>query len=271
MKRTSLKLAAMSLVAASVFSAHRVEAEQSCLKKRVMLTAFEPWNGASQNGSEVVASTILRKKLGGDGIEYSLCILPVEYDRASLKAEECFEKMNPKPDVVISLGEGGCNVEVEVRAHNLDNDSTPNNAGVVHQHHVITPGSDPEEYLTLPVADMICASRAVIAPVTTPSLSPGYYVCNNTAYHMAEYLNPQQVPFGFIHVPRVHCDTDPEVTAQKIHTMIRAAIRSVGVSTTRFAQKNPRLSAPSCASDVLPSVTSLCREHIRKQIGSIYR
>ena len=270
MKKDFMKFAAISLIAGSLLPSSLVKADSSnCVKKRVMLTAFEPWNGASQNGSEVVASRILKEKLGGDDVNYTLCILPVEYDKASRRAEECLERMNSKPDVVISMGEGGCNIEVEVRAHNLDDDSTPNNAGVIRRNHVIAPGSDSEEFLTLPVADMICASSAVVAPKTVPSLSPGYYVCNNTAFNIAEYLKPKQVPFGFIHVPPVNCKTDPEKTARKIHTMVRAAIRSLGESS-RFSQANPRLSAPSCASDPLPLVTTGCRDQVRREIDEVY-
>lgn len=244
---------------------------QAHAKRIVMLTGFEPFGGRPVNSSaqsiEVLAASGLGER---DGIEYKVCILPVEYDKAAKKAQECYEQI--KPNMVISTGEGDCNVRLELRAHNYDD--TPgfaDNGGVVRESTPIERGAPAHELLTLPVPDLYCTGMAEMGPPLSTSISPGYYVCNNTAYHMARFLKPKQIPFGFVHVPVGDaCRVNPGDTANRLHTIVRTSLRALSVPTTIFAQPGGAL-APNPVDSAhlqnvpLPNVTPGCRQRVISQ------
>lgn len=193
-------------------------------KKLVLLTAFEPFGGRAQNGSELVARELDGRTI--DGVEYKVCLLPVEYDRAASVAKACYEKMPTPPDLVLSTGEGDCSVRVETRAHNLDD--TPffsDNAGEQRENMVIELGAPEHEPLMLPAEAMVCASGSLSKPVVRTSVSPGYFVCNATAYRLARYFNPKKVPFGFVHLPTANCGVHPQRTSGIVHRMAAEALR----------------------------------------------
>jgi pyroglutamyl-peptidase len=218
--RSILIFALAALSAASVAEA----------KKTVLVTAFEPFGGRKTNGSEAVGKALVA--LGGEGIEYKLCVLPVEYDKAAVVARKCFEEMNPKPDMVISTGEGDCTIRVETRAHNLDDTpGFPDNAGVVRTDRVVEAGAPPHERLALPAANMVCAAEGSPGAKVRASISPGYYVCNAVAYRLARYFKPKKVAFGFIHLPVAgSCQADPKDSAASLHKMAKEALRVLSVT-----------------------------------------
>lgn len=245
-------------------------------RRRVMLTAFEPFGGREQNGSQLVAERLASQHNDAD-VEYVTCIVPVEYDKAAARAKECYEQMNPKPDVVISTGEGGCDIRVETKAMNYDD--TPrlaDNAGVERAGAAIDINTTPFEFLTLPVQDMVCAVDDVkVGPPVNTSTWAGYYVCNNTAYHMARHLKPQGVPFGFIHLPVPStCEkTSFEDTATVLNQMIRAGVRSMELRAGedgRLACEIPTFGPPSGIHDLMSIARAACENRIRSQVRDFY-
>ncbi len=243
-------------------------------KRIVMLTGFEPFGGRSTNNSALAIEALAKSGLGArDGIEYKICILPVEYDKAAKKAQECYEQMNPKPNMVISTGEGDCTVRLEVRAHNLDSAPFfPDNAGVIRDQKKIESSAPEHELLTLPVPDLYCTGIAEMGPPMSASLSPGYFVCNNTAFHMARYLKPKKIPFGFVHVPPAggECRGRPEPVATRLHSLVRTILRALSLSTSVFAEPGGALAPNAEDSANLsnmppPFVSPGCRERLMTQ------
>ena len=270
----------------SVNNIDTVSAVSTVSDIHILVTAFEPFNGSKENGSKIVARELLllndtdiktdvaasanlsEKK--ASRIIYHTCILPVTYDKAFEKAKECFLNLNPKPDLVVSSGEGSCDFRLEIRAHNLDDMWLKDEDGVVRRGHTVEENAPENEQLTFPVADMFCATKFPIAPRLSTSLSPGHYVCNNTAFHMARWLKPQQVPFSFFHLPTSSCDAKPADTAQKFDLAVRAALRALSINTTVFYGTNANFRNYVEAKD-LPPVSSKCREaaitDLRKKYG----
>ena len=189
-------------------------------RETVLVTAFEPFGGRKLNNSALVAAE-LAANFGKDW-DYHVCVLPVEYDRAAESAKKCFEAMGKTPALVLSTGEGDCTVRAEIRAHNLDDTpGFPDNGGLIRENHVIEPGAPVNQPLTLPVPEMVCAARTGSKSVVRASVSPGYFVCNATAFRLARYFGPKGIRFGFVHLPVAgDCGSSPREGAEALHKMV---------------------------------------------------
>jgi pyroglutamyl-peptidase len=177
----------------------------AAVPRTLLLTGFEPFGGRPLNNSYEIAKRLQADPtLIGANIRVMLCELPVVYDRAAKVAEACFESLAVAPDAVVSLGEGGCDIRLETAATNLDNAWSPDNAGVLRRNRVIDPELPARVGFTLPV-DLAYRARPESRTPVVPSISPGDYVCNNTAFLLAHYFRARNVPFGFIHLPPEDC------------------------------------------------------------------
>lgn len=193
-------------------------------RETVLITAFEPFGGRKLNNSALVAAE-LAANFGKDW-NYHVCVLPVEYDRAAEAAKSCFAALGKKPALVLSTGEGDCTVRAEIRAHNLDDTpGFPDNGGLIRENHVIEPGAPAHQALTLPVPEMVCAARTEAKPLVRPSISPGYFVCNATAFRMARFFAPKGIRFGFVHLPVAgDCGSSPRQGAEALHKMVKQVL-----------------------------------------------
>lgn len=239
--------------------------------RKIMLTAFEPFGGRTINSSLIAAQTLARNHTR-DGIEYEVCVLPVEYDNAARAARACHARMNPKPDMVVSLGEGGESVDLETRAWNYDDTAGfADNAGSIRENRTIDVNTTPFELLTLPAAEMFCAADAIrIGPPVNASTSPGYYVCNNTAYHLARYFKPQNVPYGFIHVPATDQEGS-EIAALTLDRMLRAGMNTIA---RREGEDCNEVISLSGLSEIVRTSTDaaqvLCTDELQRQVADVY-
>lgn len=193
---------------------------------RVLVTAFEPFGGRDVNNSARIAEALKNAKaVYGPDVEIELCILPVVYDEGAAKAKACYERMMPKPDAVISLGEAGCDLRLETAAHNDDDTpGFPDNAGNIREGKPILADGPKSIGFDLPVQQMFCALDAGAQDAADVSKTPGGFVCNNTAYHLANFFQGTGVRYGFIHVPAASCSdeaADPAANGRRLAGMIR--------------------------------------------------
>jgi hypothetical protein len=148
-------------------------------------------------------------------------------------AQACFESLPTRPDWVVSFGEGGCDIRLETAATNLDDTSAPDNDGVTRTNHPIDPSLSARIGLTLPVDRAYCERPSSRFPVV-PSISPGSYVCNNTAFLLAHYFQAKEVPYGFIHLPPEDCggklkNGDVKLMAKLLKALIAPATDPVAL------------------------------------------
>lgn len=172
---------------------------------KVLLTAFEPFNGGTVNPSQLVLERIKESQ----GINLIKVLLPVEFMRTSKEIKQLLQKH--QPDVVISLGQAGNRPEICVErvAINLDcvrsSDGlreVADNAGDMPVDVPIAAGGKTAYFSTLPVWELVGAikEQGVAGAV---SYSAGTYVCNHVMYtvlHEAAGCYPE-MKAGFIHVP----------------------------------------------------------------------
>ncbi len=166
--------------------------------KKVLLTGFEPFGGASFNPSGAVVQAIAER--GVDGIEIVTAILPVEFKRSAEMLVELIS--NHKPDVVISLGqaEGRDFIGPEQVAINLADGRIADNAGVKIVNQSINPSAADGYFSTLPIRAIVDAisSLGIAAKI---SYSAGTFICNEIFFATQSFLQESEVISGFIHLP----------------------------------------------------------------------
>ena len=196
----------------------------------ILITAFEPFGGSFVNQSRSVGEALTRiikaKGINGNSLDTQLCILPVVYDKGAIVAEKCYQAMTRKPKVVLSLGEGGCSINLETQARNWDSDG-PDNDGNDRTGSVIIAG-DPEFFaLGFPIDKMLSLVPTAYSSRVVRSTDMGGYVCNNTAFNLGEYFKNEPTTYSFIHVPNSDCGSatkNAETNAQIIAAMLGAVL-----------------------------------------------
>lgn len=166
--------------------------------KRVLLTGFEPFAGASLNPSEQIVNALKGRQI--EGVELHTAVLPVVFTESSELLRHLIKLHNP--DVVICLGqaEGRSEISFERVAINLDDARLADNAGRTVTDQPIVEGGPEAKFTTLPVKQMVSAVRAegIAAGLSTTA---GTFVCNHIFYAMQHELAETSVRSGFIHVP----------------------------------------------------------------------
>jgi pyroglutamyl-peptidase len=166
--------------------------------KKVLLTGFEPFGGASFNPSGAVVQAIAKR--GINGIEIVTAILPVEFKRSAEMLVELIS--SHKPDVVISLGqaEGRDFIGPEQVAINLADGRIADNAGVKIENQSIDPSDADGYFSTLPIRAIVDAisSLGIAAKI---SYSAGTFICNEIFFATQSFLQESEVISGFIHLP----------------------------------------------------------------------
>jgi pyroglutamyl-peptidase len=163
---------------------------------RILVTGFEPFDGADDNPSARVADALK------DGVTIFSEVLPVSAARLPLALAGAIDRI--RPDVVLGLGEarGATAVRVEQIAINRLNFRTPDNDGVCLTETVILLGGPVAYLTTLPVAEMLNAIR-VTGAACERSNDAGSYICNQMMYLAIHWAaaQPSSRQAGFIHLP----------------------------------------------------------------------
>lgn len=178
--------------------------------KRVLLTGFEPFAGASLNPSEQIVKTLAAT--GVDGVDLHTAVLPVVFTESSELLKHLIKQH--QPDIVICLGqaEGRREISFERVAINLDDARLADNAGRTITDQPVVEGGHPAHFTTLPVKEMVAAVRAkgIAAGLSTTA---GTFVCNHIFYSLQHALLGTHKHSGFIHVPLVP-EQSPEFEGQ---------------------------------------------------------
>ena len=184
----------------------------------ILLTGFEPFDGASVNPSW---EAVLRVPATVAGHAVHRLRLPVVYQQA---AEEMLREIRRlKPEIVICCGvaAGRGSVTPELVALNYRWAAIPDNAGQSFSGAPVIPGGDTALITRLPVHAMVDAIRAKEIPARL-SLSAGAYVCNDVYYAL---LNCE-ADFGhrglFVHVPGTEV-ADAQTVARGIELCVQTA------------------------------------------------
>lgn len=188
--------------------------------KTLLITGFSPFNAQSLNPSwEAVKQ--LPEAVGN----YRLCKLelPTLYGKA---AELLLARASQvHPQVIISVGQAGGRdaVTPERIAVNIRAARIPDNDGLLLDGDRVDPRGPAAYFSTLPVEAIRDAIRAVQIP-SAVSNTAGTFVCNDVLYSMLRHYENTDVRCGFIHVPYMPEQGEPNLPLDRTVAALVAAI-----------------------------------------------
>jgi len=205
------------------------------MTKTVLLTGFEPFNGADVNPSWEAARAL--DGWSGPGFQVAARELPCVFGRANLALFDAIDAL--QPDIVIAVGQAGGRHEISVErvALNVDDATIPDNAGQQPVDATIADGGPAAYFSTLPIKAIVRALRLRGFPAGV-SQTAGTFVCNHVFYGLMQHAQGRGMKAGFIHVPFLpqqvagRADVAPSMALNDIIDGLRIAVEvAVGVDT----------------------------------------
>ncbi|MDB5748254.1 MAG: pcp [Massilia sp.] len=168
------------------------------MKKTVLLTGFEPFNGATINPAWEAVRAL--KGWSGDGFFVEVLQLPCVFGFANRVLRGAIDEM--KPAVVICVGQAGgrADLTVERVAINVDDAPIVDNDRQQPVDATIVAGAPAAYFATLPVKAIVGAMRERGLKASV-SQTAGTFVCNHVFYGLMNHIDGTGVQGGFVHVP----------------------------------------------------------------------
>jgi pyroglutamyl-peptidase len=168
------------------------------MKKTVLLTGFEPFNGAAINPAwEAVRA--LKGWVDGDFI-VEVLQLPCVFGQANRVLCGAVDEI--RPDIVICVGQAGGRADLTVERVGINVDDAPiaDNEGQQPVDAPIVADGPAAYFATLPIKAIVGAMRERDLRASV-SQTAGTFVCNHVLYGLMHHLQRRDVIGGFIHVP----------------------------------------------------------------------
>lgn len=189
---------------------------------RILLTGFEPFDGATRNPS---ADTVAAMAADYDGPhEVVTATLPVSFAGAAARLSTLISEHEPDAVVATGLAGGRAQIAVERIGVNLMDARIPDNDGDQPSDRPSVPGGPAALFSTLPVKRIARVLEQAGIPAQL-SLSAGSYVCNHVMY-TALSAAPDGVRAGFVHLPW-STSTAPEGAPHMADAVLERAVRLV--------------------------------------------
>ncbi len=161
---------------------------------KILLTAFEPFDGQTSNSSLEVLNRI------SDADNIVKAVLPVSYDKSKEKINELIDTSNP--NIVICLGQAGLanSIRLEKLAINYTRAPIADNDGVIKECDSVIKDSKEAIFTNFAIENiyknMVELSKKKYN--VRISVSAGSYICNTTYYVALKRMNGNAL---FIHLP----------------------------------------------------------------------
>lgn len=223
----------------------RADSTQTDRKMTVLVTGFEPFDGADHNPSGDLARRL--GELGHPDCHLVGEVLPVSFARAPGMLAAAIDAHHPDVVVMLGLAENRHAITPERVAINLADARIADNDGDQPTDAELEPHGPAARFATLPVTRIAeaIANAGIAAEV---SLSAGSYVCNAVMYaalgiaeqrdggestagaheHADARAGAAPLRVGFIHVPSTpQIGGDPHFTLDELERGIRIAITTI--------------------------------------------
>jgi pyroglutamyl-peptidase len=189
------------------------------INKTILLTGFEPFNGAAVNPSWEAVRAL--DGWTGPGFHVVARELPCVFGRATEVLRAAIDEV--RPDVVIAVGQAGGRSELSVErvALNVDDATIADNAGQQPVDVTIAASGPAAYFSTLPIKAIVRALRLRGFPAGV-SQTAGTFVCNHVFYGLLHATAGQALKAGFIHVPFL-----PEQAAERPERPPSMALRDI--------------------------------------------
>lgn len=191
--------------------------------KKLLITGFDPFGGQSINPSWAAVEQ-LPEQVG----EYTLCKLPIPtvFGKAARLVLDKATQIGA--DVIVCVGQaGGRNAVTPERIGiNVRSASMPDNEGFQPVEEPVVQGGPDGIFATIPVYAMAQAIREAGVPGTV-SNTAGTYVCNDVLYTLLHHYAGTKTRVGFIHVPYLPTQGEPNLPLEQTVKALTAAIQAV--------------------------------------------
>jgi pyroglutamyl-peptidase len=191
------------------------------MKKTVLLTGFEPFNGALTNPSWEAVRAL--KGWIEDDFIVEILQLPCVFGFANRVLCGAVDEI--KPDIVICVGQAGgrADLTVERVAINVDDAPILDNDGQQPVDAPIAPEGPAAYFATLPVKAIVGAMRERGLQASV-SQTAGTFVCNHVFFGLMHHLQGRDTIGGFIHVPYLPEQGAPSMALGEIIEGLRIAV-----------------------------------------------
>ncbi|NDK31990.1 pyroglutamyl-peptidase I family protein [Nesterenkonia haasae] len=190
---------------------------------RVLISAFEPFGGATRNSSQDVIHALVKRaerrqltaqKEHRDVVLIPL-LLPVEFATAAQILTHATSEHSPHLVISVGLAAGTDTIRLERVGLNLRDARIPDNAGAQPVDQAIAEEGEPALFSTLRQKAAFERITAADIPASL-SLSAGSYVCNDVLYSVLHHLRNQNsgTRAAFVHVPDLHASNPPPTVDQ---------------------------------------------------------
>jgi pyroglutamyl-peptidase len=191
------------------------------MKKTVLLTGFEPFNGATINPAWEAVRAL--KGWIEDDFIVEILQLPCVFGFANRVLCGAVDEI--KPDIVICVGQAGgrADLTVERVAINVDDAPILDNDGQQPVDAPIAPEGPAAYFATLPVKAIVGAMRERGLQASV-SQTAGTFVCNHVFYGLLHHLQGRNTIGGFIHVPYLPEQGTPSMALGEIIEGLKVAV-----------------------------------------------
>jgi len=191
--------------------------------KTLLITGFEPFGGENINPAWE-AVKLLPDNVGSYHLYKQM--IPTVFAEAAWEVMRVAEQL--RPDVILCVGQAGGRSAVtpERIGINLRKASIPDNKGNQPQgEQIVLDGAD-GIFATVPVEEMAEAICRAGVPGQV-SNTAGTFVCNDTLYTLLHHYQGSGTSVGFIHVPYLPQQGQPNMTLESIVKALVAAISAI--------------------------------------------
>ena len=193
------------------------------MEKRLLITGFDPFGGETVNPAWE-AVNLLPDKVE----DFVLCKLqiPTVFGKAAQTVLQKAEEF--QPHVILCIGQAGGRgaMTPERVGINIRSARIADNAGFQPLEEPIVPGGPDGLFATVPVKAMADAITAAGLPGAV-SNTAGTFVCNDVLYSLLHHYAGTGVKAGFIHVPFLPQQGEPNLPLEDTVKALEAAISAL--------------------------------------------
>jgi len=174
----------------------------------ILLTGFEPFDGASSNPSWMLAEALHGKTIGGAKVH--AVQLPCVFGRSLQELEHAVRSKRPALVLALGLAAGRADLSLERVAINVDDARIADNAGAQPVDLPVVAGAPAAYFSSLPIKAMVRQMNAAGVPASV-SQTAGTFVCNHVFFGLMHLLRRRRsMRAGFMHVPSLLPEAGPQ-------------------------------------------------------------
>ncbi|MTD26813.1 pyroglutamyl-peptidase I [Erwinia sorbitola] len=186
--------------------------------KTVLITGFEPFEGARINPSWEAARQLNERMIGG--VKVVARQLPCVFGTSLEVLEQAIDELDPVLVIAVALAGGRTDISVERVAINIDDARIADNAGNQPIDKPIIAAGPAAYFSTLPIKAIISAIREAGIPASV-SQTAGTFVCNHVMYGLLHRLRRRKARAGLIHIP---CSPEQAIERPGTPSMSQASV-----------------------------------------------